>query len=258
MINSNLSKVKHAIAATLSLVLSGAALAAEGPKVVSGNDAAVINTPNAVVVDTSKPIVAVDSTKPEKPAVVVNSTTWGGLGWGIGVAANFDTGGSRVVTATTINDIVRITDASSNVNVGFVLEAHYFLRTFDFSNEPGMRRVKDCRTIIDVFCLEVAHGPFVAIEVGGGTTNAPAAPSTTNPITAYALGWMVGLRHPNFTVSPNSSWNLGLGVRVDPNARVLGDGIVANQPLPAGEVKDPVRTKQSPRVGLMLVSSFSF
>jgi hypothetical protein len=139
--------------------------------------------------------------------------------------------------------------------VGFVLEAHYFLRTFDFLNQRRMPRVDDCRDYkSNLYCMEIAHGPFVAIEVGGGTSSTLGA---KDAITGYALGWMVGLRHPN-SLTPNSSWNLGLGVRVDPNAKVLGDGIVVNQPLPVGETANPVRLKQSPRVGLMLLSSFSF
>jgi hypothetical protein len=254
MIKSNLSKARCAITAALSLMLSEAAFA--GSATVTA-----VNTPGTLLVDTSKTnVVGVDTTDPKKPAVVLGRTEWGGFGWGLGVAANFDVGGSRVVSATTINNIVRIEDASSNVNIGFVLEAHYFLRTYDFLDRPKMPKVDDCHAVaLNLFCSEIAHGPFVAIQVGGGTASPLGTTSSaSNPITAYALGWMVGLRHPNFTTSANSSWNLGLGVRVDPNAKVLGDGIVANKVLPDGEVANPVRLKQSPRVGMMLVSSFSF
>jgi hypothetical protein len=177
-------------------------------------------------------------------------TPWGGLGWGLGLAANFDVTGKRVANATLVNNIVRVDDATSNVNVGFVLEAHYFLREFTFGGDGTS--VPLCIKI-DRYCMEVAHGPFVAIQVGGGTS---AVPKATDVATAYALGWMVGLRHPNLTTSPTSSWNLGVGVRVDPNTKLLGDGIVANQPLPAGETA--IRYKNEPRFGLMLLSSFSF
>jgi hypothetical protein len=73
---------------------------------------------------------------------------------------------------------------------------------------------------------------------------------------------MFGFHHPKYDtnhnlVADNSSWNFGIGLRVDPNAKVLGDGIVANAPLPAGE-SSPVRTKTEPRLGVMLMSSFSF
>jgi hypothetical protein len=188
--------------------------------------------------------------------------TWGGLNWGVGIAADFDVGGSRVASATVVNNgvnnIVRVIDTSSNAGISFVLEAHYFFAgpkkmgdaLGDFE-PPGGCQMTDLR------CTEWAHGPFVAIEIGGGAT-APTS-TTTGPITGYALGWMVGFRHPTAaTSSPTQSWNFGVGLRVDPKAQVLGDGIVANQPLPAGEATSPIRTKAEPRLGVMLLSSFSF
>jgi hypothetical protein len=72
------------------------------------------------------------------------------------------------------------------------------------------------------------------------------------------MGWMLGMRHPSNLVggSPTASWNFGLGIRVTPKSQVLGDGIFANQPLPAGETV--IRYKTEPRYGIMLLSSFSF
>jgi hypothetical protein len=193
-------------------------------------------------------------------------TTWGGLNWGIGIAADFDVGGTRVASAITSppNNTVRLENTSSNVGISFVLESHYFFpgptgmgRAFGSFEPPG-----GCTTMYpgDSNCTEWAHGPFVAIEIGGGAT-APTS-NTTGPITAYALGWMVGFHHPKYDATPshtlvtdNTSWNIGLGLRVDPSAKVLGDGLVANQPLPAGDI---IRYKTEPRLGVMLMSSFSF
>src|SRR5206468_997257 len=88
-----------------------------------------------------------------------------------------------------------------------------------------------------ISCTEVAQGPFVAIEAGGVTDAAK------GPITAYALGWMVGMRHrDSWSLPSNASWNLGVGFRIEPAARFLGEGIVANQPLPPGESPSAVRT----------------
>ena len=76
-------------------------------------------------------------------------------------------------------------------------------------------------------CTEVANGPFVAVEIGGGTK----ATTDAGPITGYALGWMEGVASSGLGVSKNtSSWNFRNAIRVDPQARVLGDGFVANQP----------------------------
>jgi hypothetical protein len=186
-------------------------------------------------------------------AAADGTTTWGGLSWGIGIAADFDVTGSRVVGATTVNNIVRVTDTSSNVNVGFVLEAHYFLRDYYTKSVAASAARAVC---LDYCNADIAWGPFVAIEVGNGTSSTPDA---NGLVTGYALGWMVGLHHPKFDSSNNdtstSSWNLGLGLRVDPKAQVLGDGLIPNQPLPAG---DAIRYKTEPRIGVMLLSSFSF
>lgn len=196
---------------------------------------------------------------PPVPVVVMQQpkvVDWAGLGWGLGIATNFDVGGRRVNTASVINNVVRIEDSSSNVSVSFVLEAHYFLRDYFFgfgSKDACTVSTVGGRSVLN--CTELAHGPFVAIEVGGGSSASPAA---NGPITGYAMGWMVGMRHPSLIpeiASPTASWNVGVGLRVSPNGRVLGDGLVANQALPAG---DSIRYKTEPRLGVMLVSTFSF
>ncbi len=58
-------------------------------------------------------------------------------------------------------------------------------------------------------------------------------------------------------VASNNSWNFGVGFRVDPKATVLGNGIVANMPLPAGET-NPVRLQSEPRYGIMFLTSYGF
>ena len=66
------------------------------------------------------------------------------------------------------------------------------------------------------------------------------------------------MRHPSFplnAVTKTSSWNIGVGLRVSPNGKVLGDGIVANQAI---QVNDSVRFKTEPRYGLLVMSTFSF
>jgi len=188
-------------------------------------------------------------TKTTTTTTTTTTANWGGLSWGIGLAADFDLGGTRVNSASIINNVVRVTDTSNNVGVGFVLEAHYFFKAREFGGKAACTSTNP----FDVLnCTDLATGPFVAIEVGGGTSATPAA---NGPITGYALGWMVGMRHPSASLSPTSSWNIGIGLRVDPKSQVLGDGIIANQPLPAG---DSIRFKTEPRLGLMLLSSFSF
>jgi|GEM_PF-1096698 len=224
-----------------------------------------------------------EQTKPTATEVVaaIGTTTWGGLGWGIGVAADFDIGGNRVVDAQLVNGIVRVTDTTSNVSLGFVLEAHYFLREIylPISGAIGPMKIprgsSDCPYKQAIYLCggtEIGWGPFVAIEVANGTKSKPSEDST---ITAFALGLMIGFHHvPPATVTAavsagdskavlvrdtkndTRSWNFGVGLRVDPVAKVLGDGIVANQQLPFGETA--IRFKKEPRGGIILLSSFSF
>jgi hypothetical protein len=184
---------------------------------------------------------------------------WGGIGWGIGIAADFDLGGQRIAGTPQIvgmPGIVRVDNTSSNVNVGFVLETHYFFR--DWAVPFQGYGCQNAHPLSTLTCTDVATGPFVAIEVGGGTKSTP---DENALITGYAIGWMFGFRHLGADGKPtdshpNSSWNFGIGLRVDPQAKVLGDGFIANMPPPAGETT--VRVKTEPRYGVMLLSSFSF
>jgi hypothetical protein len=169
---------------------------------------------------------------------------FGGLSFGVGLGLTLNVQNtSRVSQASVINGIVRVTQTDDAI-AGIVLEGHYFFvpsRPFLWSNVPAGAW---------------GHGPFVAIQASTG--------GSSSVVTAYGLGWMIGFREPTWTYTNggwtasygSSSWNFGVGLRVDPQAQVLGDGIVANQPLPAGETS--VRFKTVPRYGIMLVSSFSF
>ena len=181
------------------------------------------------------------SAPPPTDAPAPAKQNFGGLslGVGLGLTLNLDKV-SRVTSASPVNGIVRVTGTGDAV-AGIVLESHYFF-------VPNY----SLATVPQGAC---GHGPFVAIVAGS---------SGSNVISAYALGWMIGLREPTWTYTNNawkatygsSSWNFGLGVRIDPSVQVLGDGVVANLPLPAGETA--VRFKNVPSYGLIMVSSFSF
>jgi hypothetical protein len=224
-------QVSYAITVCLILAFAGTAQAAEGARAAQA--AGATDTP---------------------------TTSWGGIGWGIGIASDFDLGGQRITGTPQIigtPGIVRVDNTSANVNVGFVLEAHYFFR--DWALPTTMNGCTNPSGPNTYSCTDAATGPFVAIEVGGGTKSTPDAAGL---ITGYAMGWMVGFRHLNVSngrvtnANSTSSWNFGIGLRVDPQAKVLGDGFVANMPPPAGETS--VRVKTEPRYGVMLLSSFSF
>jgi hypothetical protein len=115
--------------------------------------------------------------------------TWGGLGFGIGIATDFNlSGGTRLATTdtavavvpATAGGIVRVNEAR-NVGVGVVLEAHYFLRDYllpigGLNNCPKPVPVAGQNTNY-LNCTELGHGPFVAIEVGTGTGDAAKWPA---------------------------------------------------------------------------------
>jgi hypothetical protein len=68
---------------------------------------------------------------------------------------------------------------------------------------------------------------------------------------------MIGLHNTDKNAPvKTTSWNFGVGLRIDPSAQILGDGFVPNQPPPNGETA--IRYKTEPRAGIMLLSSFSF
>jgi hypothetical protein len=172
-----------------------------------------------------------------------------GLGFGAGVALSF--GQSRVNSAVAVgpNNIVRVTD-SSPVSAGLVFESHYFFE------QPATNILGSAHAIT------WGHGPFIALDASTDASTISTASSTI--FAGVSVGWMVGFRKltplpagPAQTQADNNSWNFGVGLHVNPKATVLGDGIFANMPLPAGE-NNPVRLRSEPRYGVMLLTSYGF
>jgi hypothetical protein len=182
-----------------------------------------------------------------------------GLGFGAGVAVTF--GQSRVNNAVAVgpNNIVRVTD-NSNVLGGIVFESHYFF-------VPPATRI-----LGSALPIHWGHGPFIAVDASTNSTG------SAGVVAGISIGWMVGFKKialtdltksfydpytgktvkaPVAVPADNNSWNFGVGFRVDPKATVLGDGIIANMPLPAGET-NPVRLKAQPRYGVTFITSYGF
>ena len=149
-----------------------------------------------------------------------------GIKFGVGVAFTLDWGGqSRVKDAELVNNIVRVTE-SQDGEARVLLEVHHFWPLGTGDSEKALYGV----------------GPFVSVQ-----------PGSDDVIDSLGIGVMVGMRR---NAKSNSSLNIGLGLIVDPNSQLLGDGIVANQPLPAGETA--IRYKTEYETGFMLMASFSF
>ena len=153
-----------------------------------------------------------------------------GFGFGPALAVTVDfPGKARVESAEIIAGVVRITDENDS-SARLMLETHYFFR-------PPFRAQQ-----LGVEAKDWGVGPFVAVQ------------SDDNDLLgAVAVGLMAGVRQPG---SDRRSFNFGVGVLVDPNSRVLGDGVLANMPLPAGETV--VRFKEEAQYSVILITSFSF
>ena len=72
---------------------------------------------------------------------------------------------------------------------------------------------------------------------------------------------MLGFKRSNILAKDlardrGDSFNIGLGIMVNPNAQVLGDGIRKNEVLPAGETA--VRLKTTTELGWLFVFSYTF
>ena len=114
--------------------------------------------------------------------------------------------------AKLVNGIVRIEKYQNRTVRGF-LETHIWVK------EPGQ--------------TQFGHGPFVAFEVIGD-----------DPFGGAAVGYLWGIKRigsgntkgKNNGTSSTFGFNIGVGIAVHPNARVLGDGLTANEPLPMGEM----------------------
>ncbi|MBU1384124.1 MAG: hypothetical protein KJ916_04640 [Alphaproteobacteria bacterium] len=170
---------------------------------------------------------AEEAKKRDAAAEVENRREFAGLDLGVGISATFDFGGlERINDAEVVAGVVRVTD-EDDVRARIMLESHYF-----FTGASGP---------FGVAAEDWGWGPFVAIQ-----------PGTDEIIEAAALGVMVGFRQKGSA----RSFNIGLGVAVDPNVQTLGEGVERDMPLPAGETV--VRFREEAQYGLVLIFSQSF
>jgi hypothetical protein len=137
----------------------------------------------------------------------------------------------RTRTATRLREPrVRV---SSDVTDGprVFLEAHYYPEMTRFTNKAGT----------------VGWGPFATFETGAGGS------SNSNGLTGFGLGIMGGFKVSN---TSSSGFNVGVGYIWEGNIQTLGDGIVANQPLPSGETQ--IRYKDRSVGALTILFSYKF
>ncbi len=164
-----------------------------------------------------------------------------GTNFGVGLSYTQDLGRRDRIGEASLDTagIVRV-DEEKNGNARLVLESH-FLSECAWSNSNNNNGASE---------LNVAGG----IKYGCGLFVAAQLGSSDALIEAVGGGIMFGFQ-PN-EWDDNRSFNIGFGVMVDPDTKVLGDGVSANGRLPAGETE--VRTKQATQLGFMILFSYSW
>lgn len=179
------------------------------------------------------PAVAASADAATKEAAAdASNSKFAGLDFGVGLSFTRDDGKrDRIASASLVNGIVRVDD-ENNDRARVMLESHYF-----FTPKANFGLFGDNSGDIK----HVGVGPFVALQ-----------PGTDEIIEAIGMGLMVGFRRGD----SGQSFNLGFGYVIDPNTRVLGDGLKGDQPLPAGETE--IRFKDASQGGFLILSSFSF
>ena len=162
-----------------------------------------------------------------------NSTELAGFDFGVGMSLTMDVGSHNRVKSAELdaNRKIRVKE-EKNAIPRFILESHYFFTP----NHDFLWMVRPDNW---------GWGPFVCVQPGD------------NIIDAVGAGLMLGFkREKTFgaLVEPGS-FNLGVGVIVDPNTQILGDGQREGQTLTE---TDSIRYKTTSQVGVVGVFSIVF
>lgn len=160
---------------------------------------------------------ATDRTDESPPADEHRPWLFQSLGFGLGLGWTHNLGPRRVDSVTVVNGIVRI-DNERNDLVRFMPEMHLWIDRWDEQRW--------------------SWGPFLTVAPG------------SRVIDAVGFGLMMGYRPHR---QDQYSFNLGIGGTLDLDTRVLGDGLIANEPLPPRETT--ARTKQTTAAGLLVLFS---
>lgn len=201
----------------------GTALAGESPHVLP----APVSAPSGGLTATAPPATPRAETTPPLPhSSRIEPTEAKGaasprilerIGIGLALGWTHNLGPRRVESVSVVNRIVRIDDERNDL-LRVMPELHVWIDRWDEQRW--------------------SWGPFLAVAPG------------SRIIDAVGGGLMLGYRPHR---SDRYSFNLGIGGTLDLDARVLGDGIVANQPLPPRETN--ARTKQTTAAGLLILFS---
>jgi hypothetical protein len=257
-----------AAAATAADAVNALAPAAVDPKAAAEVTKAIASAAATAAANAVQPAVA--DAKKEGESTGAQETAekkFLGINLGVGFGVSLDLDGGDQVDEAVLDEagIVRV-KKESNQDPRILFEIHKF-----FEKGPGCFLVADEKgTILSVKAYEErtgstfvqppgcdggdkavfkgksetlarwGHGPFAAIQS-----------TPDNALAAFGVGWMIGWRKEG-----DNSFNIGAGFLVDRDVKTLGEGMVENRPLPAGETM--IRIKEESRTGFMVLTSFSF
>lgn len=150
-----------------------------------------------------------------------------GANFGIGIAISSGFGRNKIESASLKGkpneEVIRV-DNEKNLDPKIMLESHYFW-ALPCNKDIGM-------------------GPFLGVQLD---------PSSDEIINSYAFGYMVGFKRKG---DSGNSFNLGIGLNVNTNVKVLGDGFEEGKSLPSGETE--IRYKSINQLGWLFIVSFGF
>lgn len=179
----------------------------------------------------------VEMTSEAKRLKDLSDERFAGFNFGVAMGVIIKAGKRNLVQSASLdpNGLVRI-ERDNDTTANLILESHYFFT-------PDVR-------IINVEPKNWGIGPFIAVQ-----------PGTDNIIQSIGGGLMVGFKRASLMLKDvardrGDSFNLGFGVMVNPNSKVLGDGIQKNQPLPGAETV--IRLKTTTEMGYLVTFSYSF
>lgn len=139
---------------------------------------------------------------------------------GLGAVVLTDRDDGRVESAAVRKGKIRV-EKSDQVRLGVLVEAHRMFRVFDDDDRFG-------------------HGPYAGLIVG-----------QEDVIDAFSIGWMGAMRRGD----SSQSFNLMVGVFLDPNAKMLADDFQEGDTF---KTDGQVQYKEEPMWGWLLGASFGF
>lgn len=143
-----------------------------------------------------------------------------GSNWAVGIGYSFGQGPKRITEAEVVNGVVRVKQDDTDKPI-VLLEVH---RLFEIGPRFGV-------------------GPFASFQTGSDDA---------------VLGFGVGVQFGWRDSAPKSSGGflLGVGYGWTQGVKTLGDGIVANEPLPEGETEIRYKTQSAESIFVFVSRRF--